>query len=203
MSRISLTQSAHTVIQNHLLAGDTAIDATVGNGHDTLFLATLTVPNGSVYGFDIQPAALASAQLRLQQQRLDGGVTLINDCHSRIAELIPKAQHGKIKAVMFNLGYLPGSDKTVITQSESTLAALDAALDILSRQGVITILAYPGHSGGDQETASIQAWCEQLEKNRCTVSIQHGDIQNKTSPLLFVIRLHKKNRYPAIQSPLL
>lgn len=194
MPRISLTQSAHAVIQQHLNTGDSAIDATVGNGHDTVFLAELAGPDGSVYGFDIQPSALASARARLEQHRLDGCVTLINDSHARIAELIPKAQHGKVKAVMFNLGYLPGSDKTVITQSASTLAALNAALDILSPQGVITILAYPGHSGGDQETDNVQTWCEQLDTSRYPFSILHGDAKNNSSPRLYVIRCRDKNR---------
>jgi len=191
MPRISLTQSAHNVIQQHLHAGDIALDATVGNGHDTLFLAELTGQSGAVYGFDIQPSALASARSRLEQHRLEGCVTLINDSHARIAELIPKALHGKVKAVMFNLGYLPGSDKTVITQSESTLTALNAALQVLAPHGVITVLAYPGHSGGDQETGSVQAWCEQLDKSRYSFSMLHGDAQKDTSPRLFVIQLLK------------
>ncbi len=191
MPRISLTQTAHTVIQQHLQAGDTAIDATVGNGHDTVFLAGLTGPNGCVYGFDIQPSALASVRLKLEQHQLGNRVILINDSHARIAELVPKTQHGKVKAVMFNLGYLPGSDKTVITQSASTLAALNATLQMLSPQGVITILAYPGHSGGDQETNSVQTWCEQLDPQRYFVSVLHGEAEKNTSPRLFVIQLLK------------
>ncbi len=189
MPRIALTQTAHTVIQQHLQAGDTAIDATVGNGHDTVFLARLTGPNGCVYGFDTQPSALASARLKLEQHRLGSRVTLINDSHARIAELVPKTQHGKVKAVMFNLGYLPGSDKTVITQSASTLAALNAALQILAPEGVITILAYPGHNGGDQETSSVQTWCEQLDSQRYAVSVLHGEAHKNTSPRLFVVQL--------------
>ena len=191
MQRISLTKTAHTVIQQHVHTGDTAIDATVGNGHDTLFLAELTGPNGKVYGFDIQPSALASARFKLEQHKLGSHITFINDSHAHIAELVPKAHHGNIKAVMFNLGYLPGSDKTVITQSESTLTALNATLKILSSQGVITILAYPGHSGGEQETRSLQTWCEQLDKHRYTVSMLHGDEQKNTSPRLFVIQLNR------------
>jgi tRNA A58 N-methylase Trm61 len=190
MHRISLTQTAHTVIRQHLHAGDIAIDATVGNGHDTVFLAELTGPAGAVYGFDIQPTALASARLKLEQHKVGGGVTLINDSHARIAELVPQVHHGNIKAVMFNLGYLPGSNKTVITKSESTLAALNAALQILSPQGVITILAYPGHNGGDQETSNVQTWCEQLDKHRNTFTVLHGDEQKNTSPRLFVIQLN-------------
>jgi 16S rRNA C1402 N4-methylase RsmH len=191
MPRISLTQTAHTVIQQHLQADDTAIDATVGNGHDTLFLARLTGPNGCVYGFDIQPPALTSARSRLKQHRLDGCVTLINDSHAHIDRLVPKTQHGKVKAVMFNLGYLPGSDKTVITQSASTLAALNAALQILAPEGVITILAYPGHSGGDEETSGVQTWCERLDPLHHTVSVLHGEAHKNTSPRLCVIQLLK------------
>lgn len=187
MKRISLVKEAHAIVQQYLQPGDIAVDATVGNGHDTVFLAEQVGPAGQVYGFDIQASALASARLKLEQRNLCACITLIHDSHARITEAIPECRHGGIKAVMFNLGYLPGRDKTVITQTESTLAALNNALDILAPDGIITILAYPGHAGGDRETRSVQSWCGQLHSGRFSVRIIHGAERKDTSPRLFVI----------------
>ena len=187
MKRISLVKEAHAIIQQHLQPGDIALDATVGNGHDTLFLAEKVGPAGLVYGFDIQASALASTRLKLEQHDLSARVILAHDSHARIAEVIPKSHHGSLKAIMFNLGYLPGSDRTVITQTESTLAALNAALELLAPKGVITILAYPGHSGGDQETCNVQNWCGQLDESRFSARIIHGTEPTSTSPRLMVI----------------
>ena len=187
MKRISLVKEAHAIIQQHLQPGDIALDATVGNGHDTLHLAKQVGPAGQVYGFDIQASALDSARLKLEQHNLCACVTLSHDSHAHIAEVIPEHHQGNIKAVMFNLGYLPGSDKTVITQTGSTLAALNAALAVLAPKGVVTILAYPGHSGGDEETSSVQNWCGQLNSHQFSVRIIHSTEQTSTSPRLMVI----------------
>lgn len=187
MKRISLVSEAHTVIRQRLQTGDIAIDATVGNGHDTLFLADQVGTAGTVYGFDVQASALASARKKLEQTNAGTGVILIHDSHAHIAESIPARHHGSIDAVMFNLGYLPGSDKTVITQSETTLAALNAVLELLAPNGMITILAYPGHVGGAEETRCVQSWCDHLNDDRYSVQIIQGTEPKHTSPRLFVI----------------
>ncbi len=92
-----------------------------------------------------------------------------------MAEKIPVQYHGKISAIMFNLGYLPGGDKTIITLANSTLLALNGASRLLSAGGIITLLAYPGHDGGDIETVQVKNWCEQLDTNHFTVHVfNHG-----------------------------
>ncbi|MGR9115976.1 MAG: class I SAM-dependent methyltransferase [Gammaproteobacteria bacterium] len=187
MKRTSLVKEAHSVIMEHLHRGDIAIDATVGNGNDTLFLAEQVGPAGKIYGFDIQPLALASTRAKLTQHDLNHRVVLIEDSHARLAENVPEPYHGMIKAIMFNLGYLPGSDKAIITQTESTLAALDAALKILAPGGLVTIMAYPGHTGGDHETESVHTWCGNLENSRFSVRIIYGAEHKNSSPRLFVI----------------
>jgi len=188
MKRISLLNTAHDLIRDTLRLGDIAIDATVGNGHDTLFLAEQVGPSGQVYGFDIQQAAIDSALEKFRQAQLSDCPTLIHASHAEMSEKIPAQLHGKIKAIMFNLGYLPGGDKSVITQTDSTLTALTAAARILAVDGIITVLAYPGHQGGDLETDQVKNWCGQLDTQQfeiCTVySTEHKD----TAPRLFVIR---------------
>ncbi|PKM11207.1 MAG: 16S rRNA (cytosine(1402)-N(4))-methyltransferase [Gammaproteobacteria bacterium HGW-Gammaproteobacteria-3] len=187
MKRISLVQEAHAIVRQYLQPGHNAIDATVGNGHDTLFLAQQVGPKGHVYGFDIQPQALASARLKLNQHNLDARVTLINESHARLAELVPQHAHARIQAVMFNLGFLPGSDKTVITQTESTLAALNAALRVLAFPGIITLIAYPGHVGGAEEACKVETWCGQQYLQRFSLRRIDSVQADSASPRLFVI----------------
>ncbi|MGR9052048.1 MAG: class I SAM-dependent methyltransferase [Gammaproteobacteria bacterium] len=187
MKRLTLVEQAHVAVLKRLHPGQTAIDATVGNGHDTLFLAQCVGAQGRVYGFDIQEAALTATRSRLAGQDYDNSVSLIHDSHARLKENIPDRLHGRIDAVMFNLGYLPRSAKTVITESASTLAALEASLAILAPNGVITVLAYPGHAGGKEEKQCVQQWFEQLDSTRLDCRTFYGAKQSAGSPILFVI----------------
>ncbi|MDO9168610.1 MAG: class I SAM-dependent methyltransferase [Methylobacter sp.] len=188
MKRISLVNTAHDLIRDILHAGDIAIDATVGNGHDTVFLAEQVAPSGHVYGFDIQQAAIDSTREKFRQAHLSDSLTLVHASHADMTDKIPADLHGKIKAIMFNLGYLPGGNKTVITQTDSTLLALTVAARILAVNGIITLLAYPGHPGGDLETDRVKNWCEQLDTQQFEVSTIYSSEHKDTAPRLFVIR---------------
>ncbi len=188
MKHISLLNTAHDQIKNILHPGDIAIDATVGNGHDTVFLAKQIAPSGHVYGFDIQQAAIDSTLEKIRQAHISDCLTLIHASHADMSEKIPAELHGKIKAIMFNLGYLPGSDKSVITQTDSTLTALTVAAGILATNGIITLLAYPGHPGGDQETDQVKNWCGQLDAQQFKINTIYSTEHKDTAPRLFVIR---------------
>ena len=188
MKRISLVNAAHDLIRDILHPGDIAIDATVGNGHDTVFLAEQVGPLGHVYGFDIQQAAIDSTLEKFRQAHSPEGLTLIHASHADMDERIPVHHHGKVRAIMFNLGYLPGGDKTVITLTDSTLTALTVAARILAVEGIITLLAYPGHQGGDLETGQVKNWCEQLDTQQFEVSTIDSTEHKDSAPRLFVIR---------------
>ncbi len=190
MQRISLINIAHQHISEILIQGDIAIDATLGNGHDALFLMNLVAPTGQVFGFDIQQAAIASTQANSDEAT---GLTLIHASHALMAKNIPEQHHGKIKAIMFNLGYLPGGDKSIITQTDSTLIALNAATALLAVDGIMTIMAYPGHAGGDLETEQIERWCEQLDKSLFSYQIHYSTVNSSTAPRLFVLRKKHSN----------
>lgn len=187
MKRISLVKEAHNLIKDRLHPGDIAIDATVGNGHDTLFLVEQVMPAGQVYGFDIQQAALDSTRSRCRQLNHPECLMLIHASHALMAEKIPEQHHGKIGAIMFNLGYLPGGDKSLITRTDSTLQALDSASRLLAAEGLITILAYPGHAGGDQETDRVERWCEQLAAKQFNVRTVYSTEHKDSAPRLFVV----------------
>lgn len=183
----SLVKLAQSLINDKVKSGDIVIDATVGNGHDTAFLLDLVKPNGKVFGFDIQDAAIASTRAIFQDTPYMAGLTLIHGSHENMGETIPMAYHGNISAVMFNLGYLPGGDKRIITQANSTLAALASASQLLSTDGIITVLAYPGHEGGEMETDQVKHWCLTLDPESYQVKLFESRPDNPSAPKLFVV----------------
>ena len=142
------------------------MDATVGNGHDTLFLAEGVGASGRVFGFDVQPEAVARTRHRLEAAGLAGRVTLLAQGHETLRAALPPEAVGCVRAVMFNLGYLPGGDKTRITRTETTVPALDAALDVLAPGGVLTVVVYGGHPGGMEESEAVAVWSERLDQSR-------------------------------------
>jgi len=173
-------QLAHEIVSSRIAPGDTAVDATLGNGHDTLFLAKLVGQRGRVIGFDIQKAALESTREKIPE---GVSVDLHLESHSRMSDLISDP----VAAVMFNLGYLPSADKSVITSAESTVPALEAAAGLLKPGGVITVVAYTGHTGGPEEQGSVQQWCECLPQSDFTVAHYAFLNQANNPPELFAI----------------
>lgn len=172
MSGLSLVSLAHQALTDILGPGDTAIDATVGNGHDTLFLARTVGAAGTVYGFDIQEQALDTAHQRLQEENLSGHVSLYHAGHEAMMVALPESARGWVKAVMFNLGYLPGGDKQRTTRIPTTLAALEQARDLLAPGGAISVLAYTGHPGGREEAEAVKTWAMGLSADFYEVRIE-------------------------------
>ena len=181
MGVISVISLAQQLVRAKVREGDVVVDATCGNGNDTLFLAQLVGPRGRVVGCDVQPAALAATAARLAQADGASGaatngaargaasahsiaerVTLHLASHSELAALVPPEAHGTVAAAMFNLGYLPGSDEAVITTANTTLPALEQALALLRPDGLLSVLVYPGHPGGDVEAQAVDTWAGAL-----------------------------------------
>lgn len=187
MQRISLVKEAQKLIAASLAEGGIAIDATVGNGFDTVFLARQVGECGRVYGFDIQPDALRATRDKLRASSLAERVTLFHADHASIAAIIDRQLHGSIDAVMFNLGYLPGSDKQLITRPETTLTALQATTALLGRGGIITIIAYPGHPGGKEERKAVANWCRQLDRSKYRVDTLFPAATNDRAPQLYAV----------------
>ncbi len=148
-------RSARYLAQDALRAllheGCTAVDCTAGNGHDTCFLAGLCGKTGHVYAFDIQEDALASAARLLEKEGMADRVTLIRDGHQNILDHILSP----VDAVMFNLGWLPGGDKSVTTLWDTTRPAVLNGLTLLKKGGVMTVCVYPGHPEGNVERESL------------------------------------------------
>lgn len=139
--------------------GGTAVDATAGNGKDTLFLAGLVGPDGQVYAFDIQEKALQTTRALLDEAGLAERVTLINAGHEEMERLVP----GPVDAVIFNLGYLPGGDHALITHAGTTVRALRSALNLLRPGGRIGLVVYTGHPGGREECDRVEGLASSLD----------------------------------------
>jgi len=187
MANISLTAYARDFISQVITTGDTVIDATAGNGHDSLFLATRVGNKGCVYAFDIQQQAIRNVRKRLDESDQSQQLTLVQDGHQNMKRHIPVSLHGFVKAVMFNLGYLPGADHQLTTQTDTTLQALDVATAMLAPGGLISIIAYPGHPSGKLETQRLKRWASDLPDTKFTVNSINPQSGKAASPVWFGI----------------
>jgi len=181
---------AHDWLRQVIQPGDTVIDGTVGNGHDTLFLAQHVGAEGRVHGFDIQPAAAETTARLLNEHHLSAPVTLHTACHSRMADYL---EPQPIAAAMFNLGYLPRGDKSIITQQETTLPALDYSLRLLRLQGLLTIMCYPGHEGGESEASAVEEWARDLSSDTYRVMRLTPHNPRSAAPFLLAIQRYRQD----------
>ncbi len=160
-------------------------DFTMGNGHDTVYLASL-VPQGKVYAFDIQPQALENTRARLAEAGLDNA-ELILDSHANALRYI----HEPIDAGMFNLGYRPGGDKSVHTMHESTLKAVTDAVSLLKPGGVLVISVYPGHAEGQTEGEMLLEKLAAYDKKKFCVSHFHL-VNSPDAPFVIAVEKYDK-----------
>lgn len=176
-------------ILSHLKEGDVCADFTMGNGHDTLFLSNTVGQGGRVYAFDIQQGAIDNTRARLEADAGYQNYTLIRDSHSNLKSHIKE----KIKAGMFNLGYLPGSgNKGVTTMRETTLPAVNDAIDILDAHAILLVAVYPGHAEGDAEGRELEALFERIDRHAISV-MKVKIINSPTSPYFFVLETGKQS----------
>lgn len=182
---------SHTLLQNTISQGDTVIDATVGNGEDTVLLAKLVGPAGKVYGFDIQKQAIETTKEKLLYTGQLSQVELLQQGHETISEVIN--ENTSIGGAVFNLGYLPKSDKSIITKSDTTLTALSSILPKLRVGSLVVIVVYYGHEGGQEEKDAVLDFVSHLPQKEYTV-LRYGFVNQKNQPP-FVLAIEKlKNK---------
>ena len=159
------------------------IDATVGNGYDTLYLAGKVGNTGRVYGFDVQKEAVAATRSRLEEAGLSGRCRLILDSHENVDLYVSEPVDG----VMFNLGWLPGTEHAVTTHAESTLKAVGKCLVLLKKGGLMTICVYPGHPEGEREKNALLDWARALDDSVFDARVTEYLNIGKRPPLLIAI----------------
>lgn len=184
---------SHHLVSEILGPGDNAIDATAGNGHDTLFLLNHVGETGRVYSFDIQQEAIDSTHERLTDSRLNfNGVTLINSSHAEMDRHIPKECLGSVKVIMFNFGYLPGGDHSITTKGETSRQAVTQALGLLQIGGRMVLTFYTGHPGGEEEAQQVTELLETLDPKKFVVLIyKFINLPNKPPYVIAVERVER------------
>ena len=183
---IDLRELRKYFLRPYLNEGALAVDCTMGNGHDTSFLSKSVGESGHVWAFDIQQAALDSTAKRLSDEGCPDNCTLILDSHANLCEHVKQP----VNAVVFNLGYLPGSgNKALTTMRESTLKAFDSALSLVEKGGIVFVAVYPGHEEGRLEGEMLQARVAELERHVWCATVLR--ILNSPESPYFIICEHK------------
>lgn len=149
------TSLAWTLLRELIREGDLVIDATTGNGHDTVFLAESVGATGRVLAFDVQQAAIESSRTRVEEAGFLDRVSFHLCSHALMVEF---AEPASVAVIMFNLGYLPGEDHGITTQMEDSIQALEAAAILLKPGGALSAVCYPGHEAGASEAEAVENW---------------------------------------------
>ena len=183
----SIVTVTRRYLSEHIQPGDVVVDATVGNGHDTEFVARCVGSSGRVFGMDIQQQAIDNTYRRLSYSGLSERVTLMKSNHEQLNHGIPPQFQGYISAIVFNLGYLPGNNKQVVTFAKTTIAALKQSLSLIKTDGMLSIVCYRGHDEGVREAGVLQDWLTTLDTNYFNIVVIDPDKASK-SPFLVMVR---------------
>ena len=178
----SILNKVRQLIINNISSNDIVVDATTGNGKDTLFLANLT-PKGFIYGFDIQKKAISNTRKLLEDNNIKN-FKLFNKSHEFILDILSDYK-GKISLILFNLGYLPKGDKNITTNHKSTIEAIKGSLELLNNKGIIILTIYSGHPEGEKESIEIKKFLNSLKNY--TIEEFHND-KNNISPYIISIK---------------
>ncbi len=169
------------ILERVLPTARTVVDATAGNGSDTLFLAQRMSAEARLYAFDIQPLAIAATRQKTKDYA--DRITYLLDSHENIPAEVP----GEIDAAVFNLGYLPGTDHRVTTEAEITLKAVQGVLQKLRVNGVLVIVVYPGHPAGQEEKKSLEEYFRLLSPREFTVGCYTMMNHTEDAPFSYLI----------------
>lgn len=179
------TEFLHSLLIGRIKKGDVVVDATMGNGQDTFFLWEQVGPSGMIYAFDIQEKSIEETKKRFMEKNITlipKNINLIHDGHENLGKYIDEP----IDAAMFNLGYLPGGDKSIVTRPSTTIAALSTTLSLLKIGGIVSIIIYYGHEGGLEEKTALFTFLNQLDNSQYTV-LNCSYMNHRNNPPIIVI----------------
>lgn len=175
------------IIKTYVSEGDVVVDCTLGNGNDTLLLAQLVGTRGRVYGFDIQETAIYNTKELLRKNSIETNIELFLDSHENIDQYL----HEVIDLIVYNLGYLPGGDKSIKTSSSSTIKSIEKSLGLLKKNGILLVTVYPGHPGGIEEKLAIENLFSSLKQQDFHVLKYEFINQINHPPILYFIEKSK------------
>jgi predicted methyltransferase len=174
---------SHELVSKVIQPGDMVVDATMGNGNDTLFLADLVGERGKVFAFDIQQEALNNTKKRLSEAGFLDRTELILEGHQNMEKFVTRG----IKAVMFNLGYLPKGNHNIGTRAETTIAAIEKSLELLCKEGIIMLVIYYGGDSGFGEKNAVMDYIKTLDCKKYTVLVHDFVNQINCPPIAVCI----------------
>jgi tRNA A58 N-methylase Trm61 len=181
---------ARTLLSRAISPGDIAIDATVGNGHDTSFLAKLVGENGHVYGFDIQQQAIDATEKKLKEAGILNRASLFLTGHENVKTCIPENETRMLGGAIFNLGYLPGGNKEIVTNANTTIHAVEQLISMLKVEGVVVLVIYHGHPEGMVERDQLLSFVQQLDQKEVHV-LKYEFLNQRNNPP-FIIAIEKR-----------
>ncbi len=185
MKNYQITQWCANFIRQQVTEGDFCIDATMGNGNDTLLLSQLCKTTGKVLAFDIQKQALAATREKLVAEHAPQNYTLLLESHANMSKY---AEADSISCIVFNFGYLPGGDHSLATRGETSIQALTQALSLLKKRGMISLCIYSGGDSGFDERNQILSWLKELDPHKYLVikSEYYNRPNNPPIPVLII-----------------
>lgn len=187
MKNYQITQWVHHFIKEQIKEGDICIDATMGNGHDSSFLAELVGQTGKVYAFDVQELALKNTRERLQKKKLLDRCQLILDSHENMGNYVKKES---VSCIVFNFGYLPRGDHKKATKADTSIKAIKIGLDLLEKKGLMTLCIYSGGDTGFEERDAILAYIKNLDsKKYLVIQTEYVNRQNHPPIPVLIIKL--------------
>lgn len=191
----NMTKKVHILIDEYIEEREDelgiAVDATLGNGHDLLFLLEKLGEKSTLVGIDIQEEAIENTKQRIcdKKGKLPQNTIFIKRSHEDMKEIVEEAKlrrgdkESGVDLIMFNLGYLPTGNKAITTMTDSSLRAINASLEVLHTKGLLSVVLYPGHEEGKKETEQILSYLEQLPSNKFEVIMIKLLNRNPLSPI--------------------
>ena len=187
MKNYQITQWCSRFIEEQVKEGDICIDATMGNGNDTLLLSRLAGPDGQVLAFDIQEQALQAARQKLLRENAPANYTLFLESHTHMADHV---KPDSVSCIVFNFGYLPGGDHHLATKTNTTILAVEAGLGMLKTGGIMSICIYSGGDSGFEERDGVLEYLSQLDDRKYFIARQDFPNKKNNPPMpVFIIKL--------------
>lgn len=185
-NRFQITEFCHHFLEDYIQEGDCCVDATAGNGNDTEFLCRLVGAKGKVYAFDVQQTAVEHTRERLERGGCLERAVLVQDGHERMQKYVKE----QVCAVVFNFGYLPGGDHSIATKADTSLKAVESALEILKTGGVMSLCIYSGGDTGYEEKDALLSFLKELDPRRWLVIVSSYYNRKNDPPLpVFIVKL--------------
>lgn len=186
MSLRNAVAFAQHILLPYVQQANCLVDATAGNGYDTLYLAKNSPVSAKVWAFDLQSLAIEATKKRLQAEALAHKVTCLVESHENIGQVLPSNE--RIDVAMFNLGYLPTGNHHFTTKADTTIKALQNLMPYIGQNGIVSIAAYPGHEEGRREAQALHTFLAELDQKKYHVAKLQMLNQIHEPPVLFLLQ---------------